>query len=522
MSVAAAIASGAPPVVAIGGWSKAFSGRTVLRDVDLDLRGGEVHALLGQNGSGKSTLIKILAGYHAPEPGARLAVRGEPVELPLAPDAAGALGLSFVHQDLALVESATVLENLRCGQFETGAGWRISWRRERERARRSLARFGERIDPDARVADLRDVDRALVAIARALDRLEGHDAGLLVLDEPTAFLPGDGIEALFAAVRGVAASGCAVLFVTHRLDEARALCDRASVLRDGALVATVAVGEASERDLVRAILGFALDDLYPEPHASGGDVALSVRGLAGPVLAGLDLDVRRGEVLGVTGLQGMGAEEVPYLLAGAGAARAGTLAVGGGLAVEAARLSPRGALELGVALLPANRQRWGVVGAASVEENVTLPALRRYFRRGRLDRRGERADVRALLDDFDVDPRDPRRAIATLSGGNQQKALLGKWLSTGSRVLALHEPTQGVDVGARRQIFRRIRAAADAGTAFVMASSEHEDLAHVCDRVLVLRDGRAVAELHGDELTEARIVERCFAEPAGASSEARR
>lgn len=518
MSAAAAAA----PVVAIEDWSKTFSGRTVLRDVDLELRGSEVHALLGQNGSGKSTLIKALAGYHAPDPGARLAVRGEPVALPLAPGEAGALGLSFVHQDLALVETATVLENLRCGQFETGAGWRISWRRERERARRSLARFGGRIDPDAKVGDLRDVDRALVAIARALDRLEGHDAGLLVLDEPTAFLPRDGIEALFAAVRGVAASGCAVLFVTHRLDEARALCDRASVLRDGALVATVDIERASERDLVRAILGFALADLYPEPHEPRRELALAVRGLTGAVVAGLDLDLHRGEVLGLAGLQGMGAEEVPYLLAGAGSARAGTVGIGDGRTAQAASLSPRAALDLGVALLPANRQRWGVVGAASVEENVTLPALRRYFRHGHLDRRRERADVRALLDDFEVAPPDPRRAIATLSGGNQQKALLGKWFATGPRVLALHEPTQGVDVGARRQIFHRIRAAAEAGTAFLMASSEHEDLAHVCDRVLVLRDGRVVAELHGDELTEARIAERCLAEPAPAApSEAR-
>jgi len=507
--VSNATATVAPPVVRAAGWSKTFSGRKVLTAVDLDIRPGEVHGLVGQNGSGKSTFIKILSGYHAPDRGARLAVNGSEIDLPLRPGAADRLGLSFVHQDLGLIDTGTVLENMRLGLYETRPGWRIAWGEERRRARAALERFGVDVDPDAKVEDLRDVDRAIVAIARALDRLEGLDGGALILDEPTAFLPRDGIETLFAAVRDVAAAGFGVLFVTHRLDEIAALADRVSVLRDGALVATLDTSTTSEDRLIETILGFSLDELYPTPHRAEDAVAMSVRDLAGRQVDGLGFDVHRGEILGLTGLQGMGYEEVPYLLFGATPAAAGAVAVGERTA-SAPSLSPPRALELGLALLPANRQRLGVIGPASVRENVTIPTLGGFFHGGLLDRNRERAAVERMLADFDVRPPEPARPIATLSGGNQQKALLGKWFATDPAVLMLHEPTQGVDVGARRQIFEQIRDAADRGTAFLMASTEYDDLAHLCDRVLVFRDGRVVAELHGAELTQERIVERCF------------
>lgn len=503
----------APAVVSARGWSKTFSGRTVLRSVDLDVAAGEVHGLVGQNGSGKSTLIKILAGYHEPDPGARLEVRGTPVALPLRGGTPRGLGLSFVHQDLGLIDTATVLENLRLGNYRTGAGWRVSWRRERRRARTSLARFGSSVDPDAKVADLREVDRAVVAIVRALDQLEGVENGLLVLDEPTSFLPRDGIEHLFEAVRRVAAQGFGVLFVTHRLDEILELTDRVSVLRDGALVATLETPATSESALIEQILGFALDELYPEPHKPGGEPVLGARELTGATVSGLSFDLGRGEILGVTGLQGMGYEEVPYLLFGATPARSGQVAVAD-RTVEAPALSPQKALRLGLALLPANRQRLGVIGPATVKENVTLPTLGRYFSHGLLRPRAESRATAGMLAAFDVRPPEPDRQIVTLSGGNQQKALLSKWFATEPRVLMLHEPTQGVDVGARRQIFQQIRDAAERGTSFLMASTEYDDLAHLCDRVLVFRNGRVVADLHGAELTQERIVEQCFREAA--------
>jgi ribose transport system ATP-binding protein len=501
--------SAAAPAVAARGWSKTFGERTVLRSVDLDVRAGEVHGLVGQNGSGKSTFIKILAGYHEPDPGARLEVGGRAVELPLRAGRAAGLGLSFVHQDLGLIDTATVLENLRLGLYETRPGWRISWSAERRRAREALAGFGIHVDPEAKVQDLREVDRAVVAIVRALDRLQDAEAGVLILDEPTSFLPRDGIEKLFAAVRDVAARGVGVLFVTHRLDEIAALTDRVSVLRDGALVATLDTASTTEDQLIEEILGFSLEKLYPSPRPHGGGTVLSVRDLAGSLVEGLSFDVHGGEILGLTGLQGMGYEEVPYLLFGVTPASAGTVELVGA-PTDATTLSPHRALALDLALLPANRQRWGLIGPADVRENVTIPTLGGFFQRGLLDRNRETAAVAHMLAEFDVRPPEPNRPIDTLSGGNQQKALLGKWFATEPSVLMLHEPTQGVDVGARRQIFRQIRDAADGGTAFLMASTEYDDLAHLCDRVLVFRNGRVTAELHGADLTRERIVEQCF------------
>ena len=234
-----------------------------------------MHGLLGQNGSGKSTFIKILAGYHAPDDGASLTVSGAPVSLPLDPREPHLLGLSFVHQDLGLVPEMTVLENLRVGNFETRMGWRIPWRRERQRVRESLRPFGlGHIEPEAEVRTLREVERALIAIVRALDRLKGEERGVLVLDEPTAYLPRDGVERLFAAVRTVASQGIGVLFVTHRLEEVRALTDRVTILRDGAHVETAATASLSEHDLIERILGRALGELYPSAHEMQGELAL--------------------------------------------------------------------------------------------------------------------------------------------------------------------------------------------------------------------------------------------------------
>jgi ribose transport system ATP-binding protein len=468
-----------------------------------------VHGLLGQNGSRKSTLIKILAGYHAPDAGGTLAVRGERVELPLRPADPRRLGLAFVHQDLALVDTATVLENLRVGRYETRAGWRIPWRRERQAVRAALARFGLGISPDASVASLREVDRAMVAILRALEQLRVVERGVLVLDEPTAYLPRDGVERLFAAVREIAGMGFAVLFVTHRLEEVTAITDRVSVLRDGALVACEPTASLDEAALIERILGFSLDDLYPEPHHARGDVVLRASGVSGSLVRDFSFELRRGEILGITGLLGMGWEQVPYLLFGAEPALGGELEILG-RRLDLGRLAPREAMAAGIALLPANRLRDGSAPLATVTENMTLATLPRYYRNGLLRRRAEQSTVYRLMGHFDVRPREPGRSLSTLSGGNQQKVLIAKWFATHPRVFLMHEPTQGVDVGARRQIFSHIRTAVEDGMPVVLASSEYEDLANLCDRVIVFRHGRPVSELAGETLTHARIVEQCF------------
>jgi ribose transport system ATP-binding protein len=499
------------PVLSARNVSKTFSGRTVLRNLDLDVRAGEVHGLVGQNGSGKSTFIKILAGYHAPDEGATLTVAGTRVELPLDPREPHLLGLSFVHQDLGLVPQMTVLENLCVGDFQTGFGWRIRWRRERQRVREALQMFGlGHIAPEAEIGSLRDVERALVAIVRALDRLKGVAQGVLVLDEPTAYLPRDGVERLFQAVRTVAASGIGVLFVTHRLEEVRALTDRVTILRDGAQVETADTALLSERDLIERILGRSLGELYPSPHEMRGEVAMTVQNVSSRLVRSFSLQLHRGEIVGLTGLLGMGQEQVPHLLFGSQRASSGTIGMRG-RDYDLRRMSPRDAIAAGLALLPANRLREGAVQSATVTENTTLTTLRSYFVRGLLRHMRERRTVTALLHEFHVTPPEPRRVFAKLSGGNQQKALLAKWFATRPEIFLLHEPTQGVDIGAKQQIFGQIRDLVQAGGAVILASVEYEDIAHLCDRVIVFRDGAPVAELRGADLTEGRIVEQCFA-----------
>ena len=498
-----------PPVVSARRFGKSFGGRSVLADVDLDVLPGQVHGLLGQNGSGKSTFIKILAGYHHPDEGAELEVRGEHVNLPLNPTDPRHVGFSFVHQDLGLVERASVLENMRIGRYAAGFGWRISWARERRLVRDALERIGLEVDPRTHVSELRPVDRAMVAILRALEQLRQVPRGLLVLDEPTAYLPRDGVDRLFKAVREVAKQGHGILFVTHRLEEVQEITDQVTILRDGRVVTSAPTSTLDESALVERILGFAMEQLYPIAHEAASEVTLQIDRLSGSMVQDFSTSVRRGEIVGLTGLVGMGHEQVPYLLFGAERATSGQMRIGANQ-LDARRMTPAAALRSGIALLPADRLRDGGVGTATVSENVTLPTLSNYFDRGLLRRRRERRSVRDLLERFVVRPAEPPRLFSTLSGGNQQKALLAKWFETGPQLFLLHEPTQGVDVGARKQIFQQMRDAAQAGVAFIFVSSEYEDLANLCDRVVVFRYGRPVSELHGASLTQERILERCF------------
>jgi ribose transport system ATP-binding protein len=508
------------PALALHGLSKGFGGVRALDGVSLEVLPGEVHGLLGENGSGKSTLVKILAGFHAPDEG-ELEVRGEPVRLPLAPGQFRRLGMSFVHQDLGLVPTLSVTENLRVGELAQSRGKPfISWRRRRREARETFARYGIRVEPGRAIADLRPVERALVAIVRAVEEMREVDPGrgLLVLDEPTVFLPRADVDQLFALVRQITAGGASVLFVSHDLDEVHEITDRVTVLRDGRVVGTVVTSQAAEGQMVEMIVGRRLAAFSAEHHdltARAADV--SVRGLSGRGVREVSLDLHRGEVLGITGLVGSGFEEVPYLLYGAARAATGTLAMDAGT-FRLPSMSPHLALAAGMALLPGDRQRDGSVGTLSVTDNVTLPVLPR-FRGGVGLRRGAMLrEARRLMADFDVRPPQPRLDYGSLSGGNQQKALLAKWLQTSPRLLLLHEPTQGVDVGARQQIFSTIRAAAAEGACILCASSDYEQLAAICDRVLVFGRGRVVRQLVGGEVTKDRITEQCYASMAAVAA----
>lgn len=497
------------PALHIRGLSKTFGPARALDDVSLQIARGEIHGLVGRNGSGKSTLIKILSGYHAPDPGAELEIGGKSVALPLPSVEAYRLGLAFVHQDLGLLPEMSVVENIRIGRFGTGRGWRIRWKDERKLVGEALERFGVRVSPDTLVGDLREVDRALVAIVRGLIDLQSHENGILVLDEPTAYLPRDSVEQLFQTVRSVANAGTSVVFVSHRLDEVMTITNRTTVLRDGKVVGTVNTANSDEEELIELILGGHLHDFYPDPSEPRSTIALRISNLSGAVAKDVNLEVYEGEIVGLTGIAGAGYDEVPYLLFGAKPARSGTVQVGTTV-FEHQSLTPKSTMAAGMALLPADRQRNSGVGELSLTQNVSLPVLSSFFNGGRLQHRAERAKVADLLVDYTVRPADPHAKMGQLSGGNQQKAFLAKWLQRNPPVLLLHEPTQGVDVGAKKDVFERLRDAAVGGAAVIFSSAEYEDLAHLCDRVLVFHEGRVAATLSGPELTEDRIVEQCY------------
>jgi ribose transport system ATP-binding protein len=508
------------PVLALRNLSKSFGGAHALQGVSLTIRPREVHGLLGQNGSGKSTLIKILAGYHAPEPGAVLEVHGERVRLPLQPGQFRDLGMSFVHQDLALIPSLSVTENLRLGELAAARRWHISWDRERRRAAAMFERYGVQIDPQAMVADISAVDRALLGIIRAVEDMRAsqaarHDAaragrGLLVLDEPTAFLPRSGVEQLFALIREIVAGGASVLFVSHNLDEVLRITDRITVLRDGRLVGTIRTTDATEARLIEMIIGRRLASLASDAqHRSSQTIAAQVEGLYGGSLHDVSIDLHEGEVVGMTGLLGSGFEDLPYLIFGARPATAGQLTLKG-RHYDLVRMTPAQAIAQGIALVPADRQNDGSIGSLSVADNITMQVIDHYIRAMRLDRTRMRRDAEQLLQQFDVRPPEPRLVYQELSGGNQQKVLLAKWFQTAPALILLHEPTLGVDVGARQQIYTVIRDAARAGAAVVCASADYEQLAAICDRVVIVARGRVARQLVGADLTKDRIAEQCL------------
>lgn len=482
----------------------------------LEIRAGEVHGLLGHNGSGKSTLIRILAGYHAPEPGGALQIRGVPVRLPLRPGQFRDLGMAFVHQDPALLAALTVTENLRIGALaRRGALRRIDWPAEAREVAALLAEFGIDCDPETRVERLLPWQRPLLAILRAVDEVRrlaaaGRAAGgVLVLDEPTAGIGDAGVDRLFAVIRRVSAAGFGVLFVSHDLDEVLAITDRVTVLRDGAVAGSGASAALGKERLVEMIVGRRIERGPPARPAAAAAALVSVDDVAGPGVRGVGFDVAPGEILGLTGLIGSGHAELGALLAGAVPARAGRLRIGT-TTHPLAGFTPRRAMAAGLAYVPAERLRAGCVGELSVAENIALPVLSRLVRGFVLTPGALRAHAAALCRRYDVRPPDPAMPLDRLSGGNQQKALMAKWLQLAPRLLVMEEPTQGVDVGAREQIFAAIRDWAAVGAAVLVLSGDHEQLALLCRRVLIFRHGRIAAELSGADVTEERMAHECF------------
>lgn len=507
--------SPAGPALEIRNLSKRFGGAVALDSVALTVRRGEVHGLLGQNGSGKSTLIKVLSGFHAPEPGATLSLYGREVALPLQAGDFREMGLAFVHQHLGLIPSLSVLENICLGEFAAHANWRIDWKGELARIRAVFAEYRLNIDPMARIDQLPQVDRCLVAIVRAIEEVranqESHGGdGILVLDEPTPFLPRAGVEQLFDLVRQVVAKGASVIFVSHDVDEILEITDRATVLRDGRVAGSLETAGARPEDFVEMIVGRRVEH-YLSRHAAetGRKPVAAVLGLSGSVCRDLNLSLGEGEVVGLTGLIGSGFDEVPALIYGARKASAGILEVDGA-SFDLTQMTPQRAIESRIAYLPADRIGASGAGSLPVADNMALPSLARFAARLGVDRKAMFRWAAQTGKAHDVRPNNPALNLENLSGGNQQKVLLAKWLEIAPRLLLLDEPTQGVDVGARQQVFAAIDAASRAGTIVVCASTDAEQLAQICNRVLVFSQGRVAVELRGEDVTKEEITFQCY------------
>lgn len=503
------------PVLRIEGLSKRFGGAQALDNVTLEVRHGEVHGLLGQNGSGKSTLIKILSGFHEPDDGAKIYIDGREVALPIGPATLREHGLSFVHQHLGLMPSLTVLENLMLLELATVNRWWLNWRKEARSARELFRRYDLDIDPFASMSSLSAVERAQFAIVRAFDqmrRARGRTAspGLMVLDEPTPFLPAHDVNALFRLVREIVADGASVIFVSHDIDEVLEITDRATVLRDGRVAGTFETDEMSKADVIHLIVGQHVDlETMRAPKKSLPAPSIHISGLSGGTVRDFSLTLAEGEVVGLTGLIGSGYDEVIYMTYGATRAREGAFQLAREThALE--RFSPERAIASGCVLIPGDRLAAGAVATLSVTENMSQPVLGRISRVWALDPSRLSRNAERLADRFDVRPRDPERLFGALSGGNQQKVLLAKWLQTAPKLILLDEPTQGVDVGARAQVFSAIASAAEAGAAVLCASSDYEQLTAICDRVLVFDRGAVVEELAGERISKAAIARACY------------
>lgn len=494
----------AVPVLSLRNVWKTFAGTQALKGIELDIAPGEVHALVGQNGSGKSTLIKILANYHTPDPGSEAYFNGEAFALGRR-DADDGHHLRFVHQDLGLVLEMSATENLALTSgFITGAGGRVHWREQARRTQAMLRRLGVDLDVSRPLSEATPVERTIVAIAAALTGWESG-RGLLVLDEPTAVLPHTEVDRLLEIVREVQRLGASVLYVSHRLDEIFSIADRVTVLRDGYLTATRDTAELNTQSLAELMVGDRVDASFrlDRPPVSGPAPVLEVERLAAGRLTRLDLAVAPGEILGVAGFAGSGAEEVPYLLSGVRPSEDpnGRMRHDGGGWKAARRLQKEG-----FPLVPADRVGEGVVAEFSVAENLSLRVVDRLTVGATVSTRRERDLVRDWIRKLEVKVAGQDASIMSLSGGNQQKVIIGRCLASEPRVLILAEPTAGVDVGTRQAIYELIGQLADDGLAVVVTSTDTTDLLALCSRVVVLAEGTVASELVGDEITDQALL----------------
>ncbi|MET9064977.1 sugar ABC transporter ATP-binding protein [Streptosporangium sandarakinum] len=495
--------SAVTPLLQMKGIVKRFPGVRALDGVDLEVLPGEVHCLLGQNGAGKSTLIKVLAGAHRPDEGV-VTLGGEEVR-PASPIDAIRLGISTIYQELDLVDGLTVAQNVFLGHEPSRLGF--VGRSEAGRATRGLlTRLGHgEIRPGTEVGRLSPAAKQVVSMARALSR----DTRLIVMDEPSAALAHDEVANLFRIIRELTAQGVAVIYISHRLEEIREIGDRVTVLKDGR---TVAVGLPAKTtptgEIVSLMTGRSVEHVFPPRPAPGSHEdrpeVLRVEDLAVPgVLSGVSFSVRAGEIVGLAGLVGSGRSEIIEAVYGARRFTGNVLLEGR----PVGRGGTGRTVRLGMGLAPEERKSQALLLDQSVTRNISLAGLGRYSRLGWLDRRRETADARALVERLDVRPGDPDRPVKTLSGGNQQKVVLARWLLNERRLLLLDEPTRGVDVGARAELYAVIRELADSGIGVLLVSSEVPEVLGLADRVLVIREGTVIHQGDARDLDEHRVLD---------------
>ena len=494
------------PVLSIKNLSKTFPGQKALQGVALDVLPGEIHALVGANGSGKSTLIKCLSGYHQWDAGGEVFVGGSQLPVPHTSTYAHKMGLGFIHQDLGLIPSLSVLENFCVGRgFTTGPGYKIRWAVEAKKVQDMMTAFGRDISPRTLIRHIPLADRTIVAIVRALEGIQ-TSGRLLVLDEPTVALPHTEVERLFETIRRTARVGVGIIYVSHKLQEIFELADRVSVLKDGNCLGSFPVADLDQKKLVELITGRTVETYYPDVELNvGEDEILRTENLSDETVKGVNLSLRRGEIVGVAGLVGSGGSEVGRLLFGAQPRLAGKVWFKDR---EVNFGHPKEAIKSGIGLITNDRHRDGMFPKLTVGENITIADVQRHWRRCWPQKRAERRELLELIDAFQLTPPDPTRTMDKVSGGNQQKGIMAKWMRIKPDLLICDEPTQGVDIGAKTYIYGRLKQAAADGTTIVLISTEYKDLSFMCDRVLVMRDGHIVAELSGPQLTEESIIEQ--------------
>ena len=487
-----------PPLVELLGLSKSYGGVQALTDVGFAIEAGTVHALVGENGAGKSTLVKILTGVVQSDEG-EIRIDGDTVQIG-DPQAAHRLGIVAMYQEPTVFPDLTVAENVFAGRHPRTTWRGVDWRAIHRETARILEEFEVDIGPSSPVRGLGVADRQLLEIAKALST----SARLLIMDEPTAALSPHEVDNLFTTVGRLRERGVAIVFISHRLDEAEAIADVVTVLRDGRHVATRPTVELPQAEIVRLMVGRSLDALFPKQEAEIGDVVLDARGLGRHgVFSDVSFQLRRGEIVGLAGFVGSGRTEVARAIFGIDSLDQGELSIDGR---RFRPRSPRSALRRGLAYLPEDRRQQGLVQTMPIATNLSMAVLPELTPGGVLRPRRERALARRFIEQLRIKATSPSQVVRSLSGGNQQKVVLGKWLAAEPRILILDEPTHGVDVGTKADVHRTISQLAGQGLTILMISSELPEILGMSDRVLVMREGRLVAEFTRAEATQEGIV----------------